>query len=317
MLLPDRGDRGATTLIGGFESTYLPGHGVDVAQTSGPLKALEAGPRRTTSAPACALPLPAALAPDRADPRRPRLGARRTRCWATCTTAAPSRSSTCCTTPAIRLADRRLPGPALRPRLRALREAVADRYPWLPAYTLVNEPFATLFLAGHEALWPPYDHGTAGLRATAGQRAARPEPGGRAPGGGRCRTRSTSGSTPAEHHAGTGRRSGRHAAVANDRRHVVLDLALGRAPRPATPRSCARWSRPAATPCSTCARYASTCSASTTTATPSGGTTSSGGYAPSPHPVGFAAVGRAVRAALRPAADAHARPTCAACRPTG
>lgn len=31
-------------------------------------------------------------------------------------------------------------------------EAVASRYPWLSAYTLFNEPFATLFLAGHEAL---------------------------------------------------------------------------------------------------------------------------------------------------------------------
>src|SRR4051794_35266724 len=42
-------------------------------------------------------------------------------------------------------------------------EAVARRYPWLPAYTLFNEPFATLFLAGHEALWPPYDRGIDGF----------------------------------------------------------------------------------------------------------------------------------------------------------
>src|SRR5919112_5299729 len=43
-------------------------------------------------------------------------------------------------------------------------EAVATRYPWLPAYTLFNEPFATLFLAGHEGLWPPYDRGVEGFR---------------------------------------------------------------------------------------------------------------------------------------------------------
>src|SRR3954452_4866182 len=43
-------------------------------------------------------------------------------------------------------------------------ERVPRRYPWPPAYTLFNEPFATLFLAGHEALWPPYDRGLPGLR---------------------------------------------------------------------------------------------------------------------------------------------------------
>ena len=33
--------------------------------------------------------------------------------------------------------------------------AVADRYPWLEAYTLLNEPFSTLQFAGFEGLWPP------------------------------------------------------------------------------------------------------------------------------------------------------------------
>ena len=42
-------------------------------------------------------------------------------------------------------------------------EAVARRYPWIEEYTLFNEPFATLFLSGHEAVWPPYHHGVAGL----------------------------------------------------------------------------------------------------------------------------------------------------------
>lgn len=45
----------------------------------------------------------------------------------------------------------------------AFAEAVAERYPWIDAYTLFNEPFATLFLSGHEAVWPPYHHGVEGF----------------------------------------------------------------------------------------------------------------------------------------------------------
>jgi len=35
-------------------------------------------------------------------------------------------------------------------------EAFARRYPWVEAYTLFNEPLSTLFLCGHEGIWPPY-----------------------------------------------------------------------------------------------------------------------------------------------------------------
>lgn len=103
--------------------------------------------------------------------------------------------------------------------------AVADRYPWLAAYTLFNEPFATLFLAGHQALWPPYDHGVAGFRrlllsvlpalaeAAAVWRTALPEA-------------HHVWVDTAEHHVGTGP-GAPYAELANDRRHVVLDLALG------------------------------------------------------------------------------------------
>ena len=42
-------------------------------------------------------------------------------------------------------------------------EAFARRYPWVREYTLFNEPFATLFLSGHEAIWPPYEHGMRGF----------------------------------------------------------------------------------------------------------------------------------------------------------
>ena len=55
-------------------------------------------------------------------------------------------------------ADPRFPGAYERFAL-----AVAERYPWIRAYTLFNEPFATLFLSGHEAIWPPYHHGVEGF----------------------------------------------------------------------------------------------------------------------------------------------------------
>ncbi|TDK24829.1 glycosyl hydrolase family protein [Arthrobacter crusticola] len=42
-------------------------------------------------------------------------------------------------------------------------EAFARRYPWVEEYTLFNEPFSTLFLSGHEAIWPPYHSGLQGF----------------------------------------------------------------------------------------------------------------------------------------------------------
>jgi glycosyltransferase involved in cell wall biosynthesis len=112
-------------------------------------------------------------------------------------------------------------------------EAVARRYPWLPAYTLFNEPFATLFLAGHEALWPPYDRGIDGFRrlllsvlpSLAQVAAAWRE---LLPGAHHVWV------DTAEHHRGTGPGAA-HARMANDRRHVVLDLALGRDLDPGRP----------------------------------------------------------------------------------
>jgi beta-glucosidase/6-phospho-beta-glucosidase/beta-galactosidase len=42
-------------------------------------------------------------------------------------------------------------------------EAVAERYPWIEAYTLFNEPFTTFFLCGHEGLWAPFLKGLRGF----------------------------------------------------------------------------------------------------------------------------------------------------------
>ena len=117
-------------------------------------------------------------------------------------------------------------GPDFGPAFLRYAEHVATRYPWLPAYTLFNEPFATLFLAGHEALWPPYDRGLPGLRRLlqsvlpALVEAAR------------CWRELLPNAhhvwvDTAERHAGAGPGSA-HAVLANDRRHVVLDLVLGR-----------------------------------------------------------------------------------------
>jgi hypothetical protein len=103
----------------------------------------------------------------------------------------------------------------------------------LPAYTLFNEPLATLFLAGHEALWPPYDRGLPGLRRLLGSvLPALVEASGR--------WREL---MPHAHHVWVDtaeRHSGRgpgveHAELANDRRHVFLDLMLGHDLDPARP----------------------------------------------------------------------------------
>jgi beta-glucosidase/6-phospho-beta-glucosidase/beta-galactosidase len=111
--------------------------------------------------------------------------------------------------------------------------AVAERYPWLPAYTLLNEPFTTFFFTGQQAFWPPYDSGVAGLtrlmlsvlpalsQAAQCWRELLPE------------SHHVWVDT-AEHHRGIGA-GVRAAEVANERRHLVLDLALGRFLDPTRP----------------------------------------------------------------------------------
>jgi glycosyltransferase involved in cell wall biosynthesis/beta-glucosidase/6-phospho-beta-glucosidase/beta-galactosidase len=108
----------------------------------------------------------------------------------------------------------------------AYAEQAARRYPWAQGYTVINEPLATLFLAGHEALWPPYDRGIAGfvglLRnvlpalATASACWREMVPDAQHVWIDTC-----------EHHRGAPGAGQRHAALANDRRHIILDLALG------------------------------------------------------------------------------------------
>jgi beta-glucosidase/6-phospho-beta-glucosidase/beta-galactosidase/glycosyltransferase involved in cell wall biosynthesis len=113
-----------------------------------------------------------------------------------------------------------------RPAYLRYAEAVARRYPWVPGYCLFNEPFATLFLAGHEALWPPYDHGDEGLvRLMSSVLPAVSEAAAvwreLLPGADHVWI------DTAEHHVGTPGPPSEVADIANDRRFVTLDLMLG------------------------------------------------------------------------------------------
>jgi beta-glucosidase len=116
--------------------------------------------------------------------------------------------------------------PRFGPAYLRYAEAFALRYPWVEEYTLFNEPFSTLFLAGHEGLWPPYQ---TGLRNFVGQiinvltavtEASRAYaellPGARHVWVDTC-----------EHHTGAGNGTA-YAEMANERRFLVLDSFLGR-----------------------------------------------------------------------------------------
>jgi beta-glucosidase/6-phospho-beta-glucosidase/beta-galactosidase len=106
-------------------------------------------------------------------------------------------------------------------------EAFAQRYPWIAEYTLFNEPFATLFLAGHERIWAPYGHGMRSLvalfqnvlpaLAEASRMYRDMLPGARHVYVDTC-----------EGHSALDPRAELYAEMANDRRFFVLDLMLGR-----------------------------------------------------------------------------------------
>jgi beta-glucosidase/6-phospho-beta-glucosidase/beta-galactosidase len=119
-------------------------------------------------------------------------------------------------------ADRRFPEAYLR-----YVEAFCRRYPWVEEYTLFNEPFSTLFLCGHEGIWPPYLHGVHGVvnlyrnvlpaLTEASRLARRLLPAARHVWVDTC-----------EHHTGRDTWGRAYADYANDRRFFVLDAFLGR-----------------------------------------------------------------------------------------
>ncbi|MCU1361282.1 MAG: hypothetical protein JWN99_2571, partial [Ilumatobacteraceae bacterium] len=103
----------------------------------------------------------------------------------------------------------------------------ARRYPQVSHYTLFNEPFATLFLCGHEAAWPPFGRGIesfvdmmANVLPAIGHASQM------------CRELWPHAQhvwvDACERHTGSGREGRRYAAYANDRRFFVLDAMLGR-----------------------------------------------------------------------------------------
>ena len=108
----------------------------------------------------------------------------------------------------------------------AYTEAFARRYPWVTEYTLFNEPFSTLFLCGHEAIWPPYQRGIRSFVAMmsnvlpaiaeASRRARDLLPGARHIWVDSC-----------ERHTFDGESGRRYAEYSNDRRFFVLDALLG------------------------------------------------------------------------------------------
>ena len=105
-------------------------------------------------------------------------------------------------------------------------EAFLSRYPQTREYTLFNEPFATLWLSGHQALWPPYGRGPEAfvrvLRtvlpalAAASRLAKQLLPDARHVWVDTC-----------EHHDGEPGDPADFGVHCNDRRHAVLDLFLG------------------------------------------------------------------------------------------
>ncbi len=118
--------------------------------------------------------------------------------------------------------------PRFGPAYLAFCDAFARRYPWVEEYTLFNEPFATLFLSGHDAVWPPYHHGVEGLVgllrnvlpavAEASRRFRDLLPGARHVWVDSC-----------EGHTAVDAEGAAFAALCNDRRFIALDLMLGRA----------------------------------------------------------------------------------------
>ncbi len=106
-------------------------------------------------------------------------------------------------------------------------KAVALRYDWMEEYTLFNEPFSTLFLCGHEAIWPPYRRGldhflalTSNVLPAVAQASrfyAHVLPNARHVYVDSC-----------ERHTGAGPAGEEMAVLANDRRFFIADLFLGR-----------------------------------------------------------------------------------------
>jgi beta-glucosidase/6-phospho-beta-glucosidase/beta-galactosidase len=213
--------------IGAFESTYLPAHDVDVLETSGHVDRWQADLELMAACGISRLRYP--IRWHRIEEEAGRFD------WHS-TDIVLDHLRTSGFTPIVDLIHhtsypRWLEGgfadPRFGPAYLRYCEAFATRYPWIEQYTLFNEPFATLFLCGHEGIWPPYERGIESLvsmlgnvipSVTAASRMYRellPD---------------------AQHvyvdtcegHLGYDEIGRSYAAMANDRRFFLLDLYLGR-----------------------------------------------------------------------------------------
>ncbi len=105
-------------------------------------------------------------------------------------------------------------------------EAFCRRYPWVQEYTLYNEPFTTLFLCGHEGIWPPHRRGVGGFVALAANVLPAVADASRA-----CRELLPNARhvyvDTCEHASAATPAAQRIADMANDRRFFLLDLFLG------------------------------------------------------------------------------------------
>jgi beta-glucosidase len=105
--------------------------------------------------------------------------------------------------------------------------AFAERYPWVEAYTLFNEPFTTFLLCGEAGIWPPYGRGLRGFAAIARNVLPALTAASRRLRGLLPHARHVHVET-AERATGEGADGAAYAAWANDRRFLLTDLLTGR-----------------------------------------------------------------------------------------
>ncbi len=116
--------------------------------------------------------------------------------------------------------------PAFAPAFLRYVRAFAERYPWVEAYTLFNEPFTTFFLCGHEGVWEPHYRGLEGFLTVAKNVMPALTAASRL-----CRELLPDARhvyvEVCEHHTASDPRGATYAEYANDRRFLLTDLFLG------------------------------------------------------------------------------------------
>ncbi len=226
--IPDRED--TVQFIGAFESTYLPAHDVDVLEMSGHVHRWREDLELLRGHGVTRLRYP--IRWHRVEERRGAYDWRRTDevlAFLRDEGFAPIVDLVHHTS-YPRWLEGSFADPRFGPAYLAFALAFAERYPWVEEYTLFNEPFATLFLCGHEAVWPPYLHGVEGFVALARNVLPAVAEASRRfrellPGARHVWVDSCEGHTaPDGNEAGAS-----FAAMANDRRHFAVDALLGRA----------------------------------------------------------------------------------------